>query len=212
MKGLIWKDLLILRKSLRTYLLMVLIYAALSLTGTFGGAFVAMLCMMLLILPISAFAYDEMARWDRYAFSLPLGRERVVQARYGFVLLMALIAAALGSSLSVVLSILTKEDLMLYLCTMLAALTIGLLVCAVLLPLCYKLGAERARPWLMIVTLVPVMALLLGSKLGLVDLSGMESVTPGRLAGVLGVCAAAALAGLGLSCRISCRIAAGKEY
>jgi len=211
-KGLIWKDLLILRKSLRTYLLMVLIYAALSLTGTFGGTFVAMLCVMLLILPISAFAYDEMARWDRYAFSLPLGRERVVQARYGFVLLMALIAAALGSSLSVVLSILTKEDLMLYLCTMLAALAIGLLVCAVLLPLCYKLGAERARPWLMIVTLVPVMALLLGSKLGLVDLSGMESVTPGRLAGVLGVCAAAALAGLGLSCRISCRIAAGKEY
>ena len=212
MKGLIWKDFLILRKSMRTYLLLMLFYAALSLTGSSSTVFVSMLVVMMMILPISAFAYDEHARWDRYALCLPLGRDRVVQARYGFVLFASLLAAALGGALSLVLSMAAGESPALYLCVLLASLDMGFLCCAILLPLCYKLGVERARPYLMLVALVPVVGLFCASKLGILDLSSLDRLTPAQVTGMLSIGLAATLIGLGLSCRVSCRIVAAKDY
>ena len=76
MTGLMRKDLLVLRKQLRTYLIFLVIYGALSVAGLFPLAAVAAVIQILMVmLPISAFSFDEIARWDRYAAALPGGRE-----------------------------------------------------------------------------------------------------------------------------------------
>jgi len=217
MTGLILKDFLVMRRAMRSYLIFLAFYGALALTGMFDLSVVtAMLQVMLLMLPISAFSYDEYAGWDRYAMALPLGRRQVVGARYLFALLLALCAAAIGMAASVLLSFcrgpltLTENTL-----TVLVSLGVGLFIADILLPLCYKLGPERARPYLYGVILIPWIVLLGVYKLGLMpemDFSALERLSQTSILLLFSLIPLTALAGLGLSWLISCRIVERKEY
>ena len=105
MTGLILKDALVLKKSLKSYLLLLAVYAVLTVTGLFSISFVAaFLEVIAMMLPMSAFAFDEQAHWDRYAAALPLSRRDLVAARYLFTLLVLLCAAAFGAAMCAVLS------------------------------------------------------------------------------------------------------------
>ena len=96
MTGLILKDILVMRKSLKTYLLLILFYLILSAAGGLPISFcLSFIEVLLMVLPLSAFAYDELSHWDKAVFALPLSRQTVVKARYGFLLLLVLISAAL---------------------------------------------------------------------------------------------------------------------
>ena len=217
MTGLILKDILVMRKTLRTYVLFLLFYAALAMMGLFSLSVVtAMVEVIMMMLPIGAFSYDEQAKWDKYAFTMPLSRRQIVSARYGFTLIMALGSAAFGLLACVVLSFIDPTQLLAEnLAAVLVALGIGLFIADVLLPLCWKLGPERARPYLYVVVFLPVLALFGLSKLGVLDtmdfswLDGLS--TPGVL-GVFALIPLAALAGMVLSWLWACRILEQKEY
>ena len=72
MTGLIWKDFCVMRKALKSYLLIMMLYAVLAYMELFNYSFIiTFIQVILMVLPISAFAYDEQAKWDRYAMSLP---------------------------------------------------------------------------------------------------------------------------------------------
>ena len=129
MSGLIWKDLMVLRKTLKTYGLFFLFYFLMAAVGLFNISFVtAVLQLIVIMLPMSAFAYDEQAKWDRYAIALPLGRRRVVAARYLFTLLMVLIAAAFSLLTCTVISITGNGLFLENLAAVLTTLGMGLLV------------------------------------------------------------------------------------
>ena len=75
MTGLMVKDFLVMRKSIKTYILFLAFYFVMAALGIFPISFItAMVQIIIMMLPLSAFSYDEMSKWDRYAFSLPLGR------------------------------------------------------------------------------------------------------------------------------------------
>lgn len=214
MSGLIVKDFLVLRKTFKSYLLIIGLYAALSAMGMFNISFVAaFISVMVMLLPISAFAYDEQAGWDRCAMSLPLGRRRVVTARYLFILLMALVSAAGGAAVSVIMAIAKTEDMVEMLATILTTVGLGLVVSAILLPLCYKLGAERARPYLYFVLFVPMVAIFLAYRMGFhVDASALDRMSPGALLGFFALIPFGGLAVIAVSWLISCRVAEKKEF
>ena len=217
MIGLVLKDLLVLRKTLRSYLLFLGLYALLAIMGMFDLSIVtAMIQVMLMMLPIGAFSYDEYAKWDRYALSLPLTRKAIVGARYLFTLLLGLAGSGLGLVICVILSIvegplaLTEKLL-----TIMVSLGLGLLVADILLPLCYKLGPERARPYLYAVLFIPLILLFGAYKLGFLsdlDLAALERLSQTSVLLGFAYIPLAALAGLGVSYLISCRIMEKKEY
>ena len=94
MTGLMMKDALVMRKTLRLYALFLLFYSGLAVLGVFPMSMaLAMVEVIVMVLPISSFSYDEAAKWDRYAAVLPVGRTAVVKARYLFLLLVLLAAA-----------------------------------------------------------------------------------------------------------------------
>ena len=96
MTGLMMKDALVMRKTLRLYALFLLFYSGLAVLGVFPMSMaLAMVEVIVMVLPISSFSYDEAAKWDRYAAVLPVGRTAVVKARYLFLLLVLLAAAVL---------------------------------------------------------------------------------------------------------------------
>ena len=217
MTGLIWKDFMVSKRTVKAYLGIMIFYAAMTVMGMFSVTFVtAFVSVILIMLPISAFAYDEQAKWDRYAMSLPIGRSRVVGARYLFTLLIVLVSLAFALLAGATVAVTGKGDLMEVLVSALTTLAAGLLIADVLLPLCYKVGPERARPYLYALVFIPALGLFLAYRMGIhIDTSWLDRMAQSSPAAVLGLFSLPLLAALALtfvSYLISCRVATGKEY
>ena len=202
MTGLILKDFLILRKTLRSYLLILAIYVAVAFTGYWSSSFVGgFMMVMVALLPMNVFAYDKQARWDVYGLSLPVGRTKTVAARYLAVLIMFAASAALTIVLGAVMNLAGRmeEELGEYLFACALCIVIAMLVNAMMLPFLYKFGPERARMMFYGVLGLFVLAgaLLLFPLGGLEWLKSLEIAEP-TFAQAVVVPAAAALAGLAL--------------
>lgn len=147
MAGLILKDFLILRKSLRSYLFMMIVYAAIAFTGVWTADIVGVLMVVVvMILPMNVFAYDKQCQWDTYGLALPVGRTRTVAARYLCVLLLCLfsvvLTAILGAALFAVGRVEEPVEFMVS-CSVMGLM--AMLMNAIMLPFLYKFGPERAR-------------------------------------------------------------------
>lgn len=215
MTGLMMKDALVMRKTLRLYALFLLFYSGLAVLGVFPMSMaLAMVEVIVMVLPISSFSYDEAAKWDRYAAVLPVGRTAVVKARYLFLLLVLLAAAAIGLVGSILASLLAREDLGELLATLLVSMGLGLMIADIMLPVVYQLGPERARPWMYVIIFAPIVVLL-GAPSCLfdgIDLSWLDQLPELAVLGVFALVPLVPLVGMLLSCWISCRIYARKEF
>ena len=75
MTGLILKDILILRKTLRSYLLVLIVYAGIAFSGVWSADIVGVLSVVtVMMIPMNVFAYDQQCKWDTYGLALPVGR------------------------------------------------------------------------------------------------------------------------------------------
>ena len=218
MTGLIWKDALVMRKNIRFYVIFMLAYFGLAVLGVFDASIViSFSTVIIMVLPISCFSFDETAKWDRFARSFPLPPRTIVGARYLFTLLILLVVAAFSSVCAVLIDLLHIGDALLIenIAAMLGSMGAGLFIVDVMLPLCYKLGAERARPYLFAVIFIPFIAIFLllefGPDLGL-SLEFLNQLPELNALGVIALLPLAGLACLGLSFLISCRIVDRKGF
>ena len=216
MTGLMMKDFLVMRKALKSYLFIMACYVVLAWLDILNYSFIiTFIQVMIMVMPISAFAYDEQAKWDRYAMSLPLGRSKVVGARYLFILLLTLFTMAVGLATTAVVTLTGGTETTEMLLTLEVSTTIGLLVPAIILPLSYKLGAERARPYLYAIIFIPTILVVLLARIDAIDFSALKTLEGLTTAAIVGGAALLPLAGLAVlavSYLISCRVAAEKEY
>ena len=153
MIGLMWKDLLCLRKGIAVYMVVAAAYLLMLAAGFWDISVVAsVLAVIVCVLPCSCFSYDYIAKWDRFGLALPVSRAQVVLARY----LTTALLLGLSALLLAVLGLLAwalggLDDAPVYGLTAAVTLTIGMLLNAALLPLVYRFGAERARILLLLV-------------------------------------------------------------
>ena len=147
MTGLILKDFLILRKSLRSYLFMLVVYTAIAFSGVWSADIVGVLMVVIvMLLPMNVFAYDKQCQWDTYGLALPVGRTKTVAARYLCVLLLCLLSVALTSVLGVALFAAGRvEEPVEFMVSCSVMGLMSVLVNAIMLPFLYKFGPERAR-------------------------------------------------------------------
>ena len=93
MKGLIIKDLTVLKSSLKTVLIIVVLFAFMGIKSgsaymtTFASVYAA-------ILPMTCMAYDERSRFNRYAVAMPVSPRDVALSKN----ITGLILAAAGGS------------------------------------------------------------------------------------------------------------------
>lgn len=132
--------------------------------------------------------------------------------RYLFVLLLLLVVAAIGAVSAVLLSLTGSADLWESLGAQLASLGAALFIVDVMLPLNYRLGPEKARPFLFAVTFLPFILLFLLAKADILDLSFLDRLRPGQVIAGFILVLLTALAGLAVSFLISCRVTERKEY
>ena len=212
MIGLLHKDLLLLRKSLGLYGLFWAFYLGLSVTGTFPLSVAsAVMEVSLLMLPLSAFAWDDQARWDRYAMALPLSPAQVVGGRYLLVLLLVT-ASMVGNGLICAVAGALRLSAAETAASALVTTGLALLIQDLCLPLCYKLGLERARTVFYCLIFLPLFGSIAAAKLGWVDFSLLNALSRPQVLLLFAVPLLLGLAGLWVSYRCACYIAAAKEY
>ena len=209
MTGLILKDLLILRKTLRSYLFMLVVYVGIAFTGVWSADIVGVLMVvMVVMLPMNVFAYDKQAKWDTYGLALPVGRTKTVAARYVCVLLLCLLSVGLTAILGVMLYAAGRvEEPVEFLVSCSVMGLMSVLVNAIMLPFLYKFGPERARMMFFgimggIVLLVVAALFPLGGLEWLKSLELAEP-TPAQAAAIPAVAAVAGLALLAVSFLLS---------
>ena len=160
MMGLILKDLY----SLRSYFvkqicLMAVIYLGISVAMIHSLAFFApMMVMSVMMMLISSFSFDETAKWDTYALTLPLSPRSIVGAKY-----LLMIGSLMGTS-AVILLLCGALDAFTYRegLGQIAATTVGvglayLVLSFIVMPLFYKVGVEKARVVMVLCFMAPLM-------------------------------------------------------
>lgn len=164
MTGLIIKDLLNLKKQGKIYLLLVVFYFAMGLVNENTSMFTSMMTMVAVLIPLTAMAYDERSKWDRYALTMPISRKNMVMSRYLLGLIFLIVAFVLSMLVNMVISNMkTAENTL----VVLGGFSTGLMLMSVIFPLLFKFGVEKGRIFMMIVIFIPVAALMMISKLGI---------------------------------------------
>ena len=189
-KGLLKKDLYNLA-SYKTTLIIIVIFCGMAIIGTdaiyWGSVVIGIIVGMI---SLSTFSYDEMAKSNRYILTLPVTRKEIVLEKY----ILAIGATILGSLLGFVLTLLI-DNIMNYvrpdnvidinIDTLLATTIGGLfgvsLIQAIQIPSIFKWGAEKGRIQMFIVLFVLA---LIGAGVGFlikesglsVDIAKLESV------------------------------------
>lgn len=198
MRGLLLKDWYQARKYCRSLLLIAVVFSAVSVFP--NNTMMAVYPLMLgALLPVTLHAYDERSGFLRYACAMPTSRRDVVAVRYVELLVaLALGFAMLGAARTVGalcgLRSAVSADALLVMALFSAD------IAAILLPLMFRFGTERARMMIFITVGLLAALLLLLSGNGLSDaLVSMQA---------LARCAvlAAVLAVLPLSFLLSLRI------
>ena len=155
MFGFVCKDFFVGRKNTLYYFGFLVIYGVLSVAGVFPYSILAgMVALVGLMLPMSSFAYDDQARWEKFAAATPAGRRGVVQGKYLFTLLVTLAASVLSGALLTALYLLGKTDAEVWwepLAVSAAICLVGLLLDSVILPVIFKFGSEKSRVISMII-------------------------------------------------------------
>ncbi len=169
MLGLIIKDLLVCKKSLRTILLLVAVFMVFSVTTDDNTFVMFITSIYFTMMVLTAFAYDAQAKWDAYGLTMPITRSETVLAKY----LLGLVLSLLGAVLSLILTfgvMIYKQEAFITgqtLLMQLAMLGAALMMMSIFIPLIYRFGVEKARLVMIAVFVLPSVLLLFFSKSGL---------------------------------------------
>lgn len=154
MKGLLIKDFLLLRSNFRTIgLLLVLFFFCSLLTGP--AFFSGIVLIEAVMLAVSTFSYDDMAKWNTYMLSMPVSRKTAVQEKYVLSFLLSLIGIVLATAAGILAGVIQGNlDIRLILGTVGGCLVAAFLYVSVMIPLTYRFGAEKMRMMLILVFVV----------------------------------------------------------
>ena len=143
LKGLILKDLYLVRIQilivaivLAVYIVMALISSGGGSIGTFTGTYSV---VVMSLLPITILNFDEKSKWGRYSAAMPVSRRANVLSKYIIMVVLSVINAAV---IGLVYTLSKESARMIFIVFILAAsLTTGSVVTA----LGYKFGSTNAR-------------------------------------------------------------------
>lgn len=206
MRALLLKDLLSLKNQGKFYLIFVVGYGLISRKLDSLNLPIAMMIMLGGMLLATVMTWEERSNWERFALTMPVDRRTMVAEKYLFGILAIFTGGLLAVLMVAVIGELSQELAL----SIILLLALGLVYVAVILPVFFKLGVEKAR-WVNFgVLFMPIFAL--SAFLGKVPVGSWEQAATflqkfGALLG-LGV----VIAVLGFSYWLSCRIYAAKEF
>lgn len=208
-KGLIYKDLFLLKEAFPIVALAVLFLLFTIILG-FSGGFLA-LCIMLMVFAVkvveSTLIYDETDGWDSFVLTAPVSRKEIVRSKYLLQILSLagafLISAVILLLISLVPMFSGEEWLFLML---FVGFCYALVYGAVVIPIYLKFGQHTSR--YVAFAILVVVAGLYGATFGITMFLEFAASTIPLLIGVLVL----SLAAYGVSYSVSRKIYAKREF
>ncbi len=199
MKGLIYKDLSLIGRQGKFFIvyivLMVAIFSGIGDGAASMSSFMAVVCFML---SINCFAYDEQNGFDKLVAASPLPPMQVVLSRYASSLLLGLLGCLLTAGVSSVVQLVKGNAAF-------NDMLFGLIGA-------YKFGVNKSRIIMLLVVFFPVMAIVLVSKLFPDAFSMLSQIPAGVVTALPFIGAAVLAAALAASLLLSARILRRKQY
>lgn len=144
MLGLIKKDLFTIKGNLKSILVIFLVFVLLTLQGKSDLSFILPLIVIMMFM--STFSYDEYNNWNAYAITLPNGRKNIVKSKYLATLILVLISAIVTTIISIIVAATNNTlDLEKVLSVMMGSIFSVVLIEAIMYPLIFKFGIEKGR-------------------------------------------------------------------
>lgn len=144
MKGLILKDLLLIKGNARYILIFLVIFGLIALEGNdvlyFIPAFISMMMFM------TTFSYDEYNKWDAYAISLPVSRKNIVKAKYVASIILWVIALLVTVVITGIMGLFEQNINYFEMFGMILGCVFSIVLLeAIMFPLIFKFGVEKGR-------------------------------------------------------------------
>lgn len=145
MKGLLLKELLMVKQRLIVFVLFIIMFIGWSVMGMVAIA--PMISVFLAMFLVGHINYDEQSKWQVYSIALPYGRKTIVSSKYATMAISALFSTliAIGCYIFTTFkdeTFFTAKMLVVYVAITIA---LGLLYPALILPLTYKFNSEKGR-------------------------------------------------------------------
>jgi len=146
MKGLILKDLYMMKKYCRTYLLVAIIFIAVPFVSRENLFFIFYPCLLCGMIPANLLAYDERSKWIEYSCTLPYTRGQIVSCKY-IVGLMVQICLLIVIGISQIVRMNINDTFLIneFGVLMMMLLIISMIASSISLPFMFKLGVEKGR-------------------------------------------------------------------
>lgn len=140
MSGLLMKDILVITKQLKIFLIVIPVMA---ITG--GGSMATLAILLGSVLPMTAIAYDERSKWNALALVMPYSKKDIVVSKYLLGYLCMLGAATLVIAVQSVMTLIGKGNIAESASMLLMALVCGLIFIAINTPILFQFGSEKGR-------------------------------------------------------------------
>ena len=146
MKGLILKDLYMMKKYCKAYLLITVVFIAVSFAGSENLFFTFYPCLLCGMIPVNLLAYDERSKWLQYSETMPYTKGEIVSGKYLIGLCTQLaILLIIGIARAIRMDISDASAFREYLVLMMLVLIMSLLSSSITLPFMFKFGVEKGR-------------------------------------------------------------------
>ena len=161
MKGLIIKDLCVIKNQMKTLLLVLAFFVIFSIINEDATFILFLIPFYMIMILITTFNYDEFNKWDSYCNSLPLSRKEIVKSKYILFNATSLIVLILGIIASFIIPNFIENTTFELLFASIIGVAFGIcLVISLLIPFYYKFGANKGR--IMLLLCVTILVLLIG--------------------------------------------------
>lgn len=219
MKGLLVKDLCLMRELKKTVLIIVFVSAVFVFSGTDQAFLTGYIIILSAFIAGMTLSYDEMNNGMAFLMTLPCSRKRYVAEKYLFGLLIIAIGVVYSGALAVIQNMVGSDSGMkeVLLTTEICAF-VGAIMLAVLLPTNLKFGAEKGRIMLILGIMIVCFGIFFGVRI-------LESNFPDQHSAMIQwmnealmsrfiypVFIILGIGALGISFLIACRILEKKEF
>ena len=146
MKGLVIKDLYLIKGYCKYLFLVEAAFLAASFFGDNASFFLAYIAVMAGTVPMALLSYDEAEKWNNYAEGLPVTRAQMVSGKYIIAAVVCFAASILITVVTAIQQTMTESLDILNIVTVFSImLSIGLMSSSIVLPFVYKFGVNKGR-------------------------------------------------------------------
>ncbi len=166
MEGLLLKDIVNLKKSGKQIVLAIAVLAVFALSMKNAPYLIGMAVLMTSMLVMTSIAYDEAAKWDKYALTMPLVKKDIVLEKYVLLVLLTVVGGVVSGIFGCIMTVVLKSGKMIE--TLAACgviMMVALLMFSLVLPVLFRFGVEKARMIMFIIFGAPAFLLVVFAKL-----------------------------------------------